>query len=138
MKFKELDLSPELLKSVERAGFEEATPIQETTIPLALDGRDVIGQAQTGTGKTAAFGLPMLEKIDTTNRDLQGLVIAPTRELAIQTQEELFRLGKDKKIRVQAVYGGADIGRQIRGLKDHPHIVVGTPGRMLTISTATH
>ncbi|MGX7131197.1 MULTISPECIES: degradosome RNA helicase CshA [Enterococcus] len=131
MKFKELDLSPELLKSVERAGFEEATPIQETTIPLALDGRDVIGQAQTGTGKTAAFGLPMLEKIDTTNRDLQGLVIAPTRELAIQTQEELFRLGKDKKIRVQAVYGGADIGRQIRGLKDHPHIVVGTPGRML-------
>ncbi|KAF1300980.1 degradosome RNA helicase CshA [Enterococcus sp. JM9B] len=131
MKFKELDLSPELLKSVERAGFEEATPIQETTIPLALDGRDVIGQAQTGTGKTAAFGLPMLEKIDTANRDLQGLVIAPTRELAIQTQEELFRLGKDKKIRVQAVYGGADIGRQIRGLKDHPHIVVGTPGRML-------
>ncbi|KAF1299514.1 ATP-dependent RNA helicase [Enterococcus sp. JM4C] len=131
MKFKELNLSPELLAAVERAGFEEATPIQEATISLALDGRDVIGQAQTGTGKTAAFGLPMLEKIDTNNRDLQGLVIAPTRELAIQTQEELFRLGKDKKIRVQAVYGGADIGRQIRGLKDRPHIVVGTPGRML-------
>lgn len=131
MKFKELTLSPELLQSIERAGFEEATPIQAETIPLALAGKDVIGQAQTGTGKTAAFGLPMLEKIDTTNRDLQGLVIAPTRELAIQTQEELYRLGKDKKIRVQAVYGGADIGRQIRGLKDRPHIVVGTPGRML-------
>ena len=131
MKFKELELSPELLTSVERAGFEEATPIQEATIPLALAGRDVIGQAQTGTGKTAAFGLPMLEKIDPKNQQLQGLVIAPTRELAIQTQEELFRLGKDKKIRVQAVYGGADIGRQIRGLKDRPHIVVGTPGRML-------
>ncbi|WP_242703821.1 degradosome RNA helicase CshA [Candidatus Enterococcus moelleringii] len=131
MKFKELHLAPELLAAIERAGFEEATPIQEQTIPLALDGKDVIGQAQTGTGKTAAFGLPMLDKIDTKNQILQGLVIAPTRELAIQTQEELFRLGRDKKIRVQAVYGGADIGRQIRGLKDRPHIVVGTPGRML-------
>ena len=131
MKFKELELSPELLKSVERAGFEEATPIQSETIPLALSRKDVIGQAQTGTGKTAAFGLPMLEKIDTNRHELQGLVIAPTRELAIQTQEELYRLGRDKRVRVQAVYGGADIGRQIRGLKDRPHIVVGTPGRML-------
>ncbi|MDH6364880.1 ATP-dependent RNA helicase DeaD [Enterococcus sp. PF1-24] len=131
MKFKELNLSPEILAAVERSGFEEATPIQAETIPLALEGKDVIGQAQTGTGKTAAFGLPMLEKIDTSKGILQGLVIAPTRELAIQTQEELYRLGKEKKVRVQAVYGGADIGRQIRGLKDRPHIVVGTPGRML-------
>lgn len=131
MKFNELGLSEELLQSIEKAGFEEATPIQAGTIPLALEGRDVIGQAQTGTGKTAAFGLPMLEKIDAKNQILQGLVIAPTRELAIQTQEELYRLGRDKRIRVQAVYGGADIGRQIRGLKDRPHIVVGTPGRML-------
>lgn len=131
MKFKELGLAPELLSAVERAGFEEATPIQSETIPLALAGKDVIGQAQTGTGKTAAFGLPMLNKIDADNRVIQGLVIAPTRELAIQTQEELFRLKRDKKIRVQAVYGGADIGRQIRGLKDRPHIVVGTPGRLL-------
>ncbi len=125
MKFKELELSPELLTAVERSGFEEATPIQSETIPLALSGRDVIGQAQTGTGKTAAFGLPMLEKIDTSSSHLQGLVISPTRELAIQTQEELYRLGKDKKVRVMAVYGGADIGRQIRQLKDRPHIVVG-------------
>ena len=131
LKFKELNLSPELLASVERAGFEEATPIQAETIPMALEGKDVIGQAQTGTGKTAAFGLPMLEKIDPQLRQIQGLVIAPTRELAIQTQEELHRLGRDKKIRVSAVYGGADIGRQIRQLKDNPHIVVGTPGRML-------
>ena len=131
MKFTELNLSPELLASVERAGFEEATPIQSETIPLALEGKDVIGQAQTGTGKTAAFGLPMLEKIDPQLRQIQGLVIAPTRELAIQTQEELHRLGRDKKIRVSAVYGGADIGRQIRQLKDNPHVVVGTPGRML-------
>jgi len=131
LKFKDLNLSPDLLAAVERAGFEEATPIQSETIPLALEGKDVIGQAQTGTGKTAAFGLPMLEKIDAKRRQIQGLVIAPTRELAIQTQEELHRLGKDKNIRVSAVYGGADISRQIRQLKDNPHIVVGTPGRML-------
>ncbi|AQP54050.1 ATP-dependent RNA helicase [Vagococcus penaei] len=131
MKFSELKLDEVLLKSVEAIGFEEATPIQSETIPLALEGRDVIGQAQTGTGKTAAFGLPMLQKIDTENHALQGLVIAPTRELAIQTQEEIYRLGKDKKIKVQAVYGGADIGRQIRALKNKPHIIVGTPGRLL-------
>ncbi|SKA12442.1 ATP-dependent RNA helicase DeaD [Pilibacter termitis] len=131
MKFSELGLSKELLASIERAGFEEATPIQEQTIPLALKGMDVIGQAQTGTGKTASFGLPMLQKIDTELRELQGLVIAPTRELAIQTQEELYRLGRDRKIRVHSVYGGADIRRQIHALKDKPHIVVGTPGRLL-------
>jgi len=131
LKFKELGLDHDLLKAIAQSGFEEATPIQAETIPLVLAGKDVIGQAQTGTGKPAAFGLPMLEKIDPANHQLQGLVIAPTRELAIQTQEELYRLGKDKKIRVQAVYGGADIGRQIRQLKDRPHIVVGTPGRML-------
>ena len=131
LKFSELKLDKQLLKAIESIGFEEATPIQSATIPLALEGKDVIGQAQTGTGKTAAFGLPMLEKIDTEKAVLQGLVIAPTRELAIQTQEEIYRLGKDKKIKVQAVYGGADIGRQIRSLKNKPHIVVGTPGRML-------
>lgn len=131
MKFSELGLDPVLLQSVEAMGFEEATPIQEQTIPLALEGRDVIGQAQTGTGKTAAFGLPMLQKIDTSSRKIQGIVIAPTRELAIQTQEELYRLGRDKRVSVQVVYGGADIGRQIRALKNGPHIVVGTPGRVL-------
>lgn len=131
MKFSELGLSEVLLKSVEKMGFEEATPIQSQTIPLALAGKDVIGQAQTGTGKTASFGLPMLEKIDTKKRVIQGLVIAPTRELAIQTQEELFRLSRDKRVRVNVVYGGSDIGRQIRQLKDTPHILVGTPGRLL-------
>lgn len=131
MKFTELGLTKELLSAVEKAGFEEATPIQAATIPLAIEGKDVIGQAQTGTGKTAAFGLPMIQKIDAKSTQLQALVIAPTRELAIQTQEELFRLGKDKKIKVQVVYGGADISRQIRALKDHPQIVVGTPGRLL-------
>jgi ATP-dependent RNA helicase DeaD len=131
LKFNELGLSTEILQSIEKVGFEEATPIQTTTIPLALKGQDVIGQAQTGTGKTAAFGLPMLQKIIATKHILQGLIIAPTRELAIQTQEELWRLGKTKKIRVQVVYGGANINRQIHSLKDRPHILVGTPGRLL-------
>ncbi|MBF0781145.1 MULTISPECIES: DEAD/DEAH box helicase [unclassified Granulicatella] len=131
MKFSELGLSEALLKSIKKMGFEEATPIQAQTIPLALEGKDVIGQAQTGTGKTASFGLPMLEKINTKKRVIQGLVIAPTRELAIQTQEELFRLSKDKHVRVNVVYGGSDIGRQIKLLKDTPHILVGTPGRLL-------
>ena len=131
MKFNELGLDSALLESIEKMGFEEATPIQAQTIPKALQGLDVIGQAQTGTGKTASFGLPMLQKIDPSKKGVQGLVIAPTRELAIQTQEELFRLGRDKKVRVQAVYGGADINRQIRQLKENPQIVVGTPGRLL-------
>lgn len=133
MKFSELGLGELLLKSIKQMGFEEATPIQSQTIPLALEGKDVIGQAQTGTGKTAAFGLPMLEKIDTKNRAIQGLVIAPTRELAIQTQEELFKLSRDKRVRVSVVYGGSNISRQIKQLKDMPHILVGTPGRLLDL-----
>ena len=131
MKFKELDLDPRLLSAVDEAGFEETTPIQAQTIPLVMTGADVIGQAQTGTGKTAAFGLPLLNAVDTQSSDIQALIISPTRELAIQTQEELYRLGKEKKVKVQSVYGGSDIRRQIRALKNHPQIVVGTPGRML-------
>lgn len=130
MKFSELGLSDSLLKAIKRSGYEEATPIQEQTIPMVLNGQDVIGQAQTGTGKTAVFGLPIIEHVDTNNPAIQALIISPTRELAIQTQEELFRLGKDKHVRVQVVYGGADIRRQIRSLKQHPQILVGTPGRL--------
>ena len=130
MKFSELGLSDGLLKAIKRSGYEEATPIQEQTIPMVLKGQDVIGQAQTGTGKTAAFGLPIIEHVDTDNPNVQAIIISPTRELAIQTQEELFRLGKDKHVRVQVVYGGADIRRQIRNLKQHPQILVGTPGRL--------
>ncbi|RMC38517.1 MULTISPECIES: DEAD/DEAH box helicase [unclassified Lactobacillus] len=132
MKFSELGLNDELLKAIKRSGFEEATPIQEETIPLALAGKDVIGQAQTGTGKTAAFALPILQNLDKDKKVIQALIIEPTRELAIQTQEELFRLGRDERARVQVVYGGADISRQIRSLKNHvPAILVGTPGRLL-------
>ena len=98
-------------------GFEEATPIQAETIPVALQGKDVIGQAQTGTGKTAAFGIPLMEKIDVKAEHVQGIVIAPTRELAIQVSEELFKLGYGKRVRVLAVYGGQDIDRQMRALK---------------------
>ena len=131
MKFSELNLDATLLKAIDRVGFKEPTPIQAATIPLVLTGTDVIGQAQTGTGKTAAFGLPMLNAIDVNNSSIQGLVISPTRELAIQTQEELQRLGKDKHVRVQVVFGGADINRQIRNLKNKPQIIVGTPGRLI-------
>lgn len=132
MNFNDLGLDQDLLSATQRVGFEEATPIQEKTIPLVLAGIDVIGQAQTGTGKTAAFGLPLLQKMDYSKREIQALVISPTRELAIQTQEEIYKLGKEKKAKVQAVYGGANIARQIKQLKNYPpHILVGTPGRLL-------
>ena len=128
--FRELGLSDSLLQSVESMGFEEATPIQAETIPHALQGKDIIGQAQTGTGKTATFGLPLLDKVDTHKESVQGIVIAPTRELAIQVGEELYKIGKHKRVRILPIYGGQDINRQIRALK-HPHIIVGTPGRIL-------
>ena len=131
MKFSELGLSQDLLTAIEKHGYVEATPIQEQTIPLTLAGKDVIGQAQTGTGKTAAFGLPILNMIDTDSNQVQALVVSPTRELAIQTQDELFKLGRDKRVKVQAVFGGADIRRQINGLSHGAHIVVGTPGRLI-------
>ncbi|KXT78335.1 DEAD/DEAH box helicase [Streptococcus sp. DD13] len=133
MKFNELNLSTQLLTEIERAGFVEASPIQEQTIPLALEGKDVIGQAQTGTGKTAAFGLPTLEKISIDNPAIQALVIAPTRELAVQSQEELFRFGRSKGVKVRSVYGGSSIEKQIKALRSGAHIVVGTPGRLLDL-----
>ncbi|MBL5830410.1 DEAD/DEAH box helicase [Heyndrickxia sporothermodurans] len=129
--FSELNLSPAILKSLKRMGFEEASPIQAKTIPLSTQGKDIIGQAQTGTGKTAAFGIPLIEKIDTKNPNIQGIIIAPTRELAIQVSEELYKIGYDARTRVLAVYGGQDIQRQIKALKKGPQIIVGTPGRIL-------
>ncbi|CAH1856081.1 ATP-dependent RNA helicase CshA [Convivina intestini] len=131
LKFSELGLSQDILDAIATHGYVEATPIQEKTIPLTLAGRDVIGQAQTGTGKTAAFGLPILENIDLDNPNIQAAIISPTRELAIQTAEELKKLGHDKHVNVQVVFGGSDIRRQIQQLKSHPQILVGTPGRLL-------
>ncbi|MDF1508570.1 DEAD/DEAH box helicase [Robertmurraya sp. DFI.2.37] len=130
-KFEDLGISPATMRSLKRMGFEEATPVQAETIPLSLENKDLIGQAQTGTGKTAAFGIPLIDKIDKDSNVIQGIVIAPTRELAVQVSEELYKIGYGKRARVLAIYGGQDINRQIRALKNHPHIIVGTPGRIL-------
>ncbi len=129
--FYELGLSNSVVRAVAGMGFEETTPIQAQTIPVMLGGKDVIGQAQTGTGKTAAFGIPMIEKVDVQEEAIQGLVIAPTRELAVQVSEELNRIAQFSGIRALPVYGGQDINRQIRALKNKPQIIVGTPGRLM-------
>ncbi len=129
--FYELDLHQEVIRGLQQMGFEEATPIQEEIIPFAKAGRDVIGQAQTGTGKTAAFGIPMIEKIDLDEKQIQGLVLTPTRELAIQVAEELNKIARYRGIRALPVYGGQDINRQIKALKNRPQIIVATPGRFM-------
>ncbi|MDQ0232493.1 DEAD/DEAH box helicase [Metabacillus malikii] len=129
--FQDLGLSSSLMQSISKMGFEEPSPIQAQTIPLGLQNKDVIGQAQTGTGKTAAFGIPLIEKIDVKQEQIQAVVVAPTRELAIQVSEELYKIGYHKRSRVLPIYGGQDINRQIRSLKKNPHIIVGTPGRLI-------
>jgi ATP-dependent RNA helicase DeaD len=128
--FEDFNVSPELLKAVRAMGFEEPTPIQKMSIPEALEGRDIIGQAQTGTGKTASFGIPIVEK-DFTGRKPYALVIEPTRELALQVTEELGSLAAYKKCSVLTVYGGASMERQIQALRKGTNIVVGTPGRII-------
>ncbi|MFC0213787.1 DEAD/DEAH box helicase [Paenibacillus chartarius] len=129
--FQEFGLEPKVLRAITEMGFEESTPIQEKTIPLALEGRDLIGQAQTGTGKTAAFGVPLVNKIDVNEERIVALIMCPTRELAIQVAEEIGKLGRFKGTRSLAIYGGQDIVKQIRGLKKKPQIIIGTPGRLL-------
>lgn len=132
MCFEDLSLNPEILRAVAEMGFEEASPIQAQAIPAQLEGRDMVGQAQTGTGKTAAFGIPLLQKIDPENKHLQAVVLLPTRELAIQVAEEIRRLAKFMHgIKVLPIYGGQDIVRQIRSLKDGTQVVIGTPGRVM-------
>lgn len=131
MQFKELNIEMDILSMIDKLGFHEPTPIQEQTIPVALKGLDVIGQAQTGTGKTAAFGIPLIQKINPSLQETQGIVLAPTRELAKQVAATLQSLGTRKKIDVAIVYGGQSYDPQIRALKRKPHIVVGTPGRMI-------
>ena len=111
-------------------GFEEPSPIQSQTIPILMEGHDVIGQAQTGTGKTAAFGIPIIEKI-VDSRHIQALVITPTRELAIQVAEELAKIGRFKRVKTLAVYGGQSIDRQIKALHYGVQVAIGTPGRLL-------
>lgn len=132
-KFYELGLNEKILKGIEDMGFEEPSQIQAQVIPVVLEGNDVIGQAQTGTGKTLAFGAPMLNGLIKENNVIKGLVLTPTRELAIQVNEELVRIAKHTRIRMLPIYGGQSIDRQIRAIKKGIDIIVGTPGRVLDL-----
>lgn len=131
--FKDLPLSKEVLKSLNELGFDTLFPIQAQAIMPLLEGKDVIGQAQTGTGKTAAFGVPMIQRLDPNVKGVQGLILAPTRELALQVAENITKFGKYAKIRVLPVYGGESINKQIHALKGNIQIVVGTPGRVIDL-----
>ncbi|MFN6943590.1 MAG: DEAD/DEAH box helicase, partial [Cytophagaceae bacterium] len=131
MLFQDLGLSEEMLKAIVDAGYTQPTPIQTKAIPVVLQGNDIVGQAQTGTGKTAAFSIPAIEMVDTTKKDLQVMVLCPTRELALQVSKEVQKLSQYKKLSVLAVYGGESIEQQIRTLKKGVHFVVGTPGRVI-------
>lgn len=130
--FEELGLCPEIERAVRFMGFEEASPIQAKAIPAIISGKDIIGQAQTGTGKTAAFGIPLLQKIDPKNKKLQAIVLCPTRELAIQVADEIRNLAKYMHgIKILPIYGGQDIVKQIRSLKNGTQLIIGTPGRVM-------
>jgi ATP-dependent RNA helicase DeaD len=129
--FADLGLQSALLKSIKDVGYEAPSPIQIETIPVLLEGHDVIAQAQTGSGKTAAFGLPIIEAIDPRERKVQALVLAPTRELAIQVAEALHKFGRHKEVDTLPIYGGQPYERQFRGLQRGVQIVVGTPGRVM-------
>ena len=131
--FKDLPLTGELLRSIEELGYESLFPIQAQAIIPLLEGKDVIGQAQTGTGKTAAFGIPMIQRLNHDVCGVQGLVLAPTRELAVQVAQNMSCFGKYAKIKVLAVYGGESINKQIHALSNGVHIVVGTPGRIIDL-----
>jgi ATP-dependent RNA helicase DeaD len=131
VEFKKLGLSDKTLAALAKKGFEKPSPIQALTIPALLNGeKDVIGQAQTGTGKTAAFSLPILEQMDESKRGVKAIVLAPTRELAIQVAEEINSLKGDRRLHVLPVYGGQAMDQQIRALRRGVDIVVGTPGRV--------
>ncbi len=130
MKFEDFSLSKETMRSINEMGFEEPTPIQVAAIPVLLKGADLIGQAQTGTGKTAAFSIPILEKCKR-NKKPFAIILEPTRELAMQVSCEISNLGRFKNVRILSIYGGTSIDRQIRALKRGVDIIVGTPGRVI-------
>ena len=130
--YAQLDLSPEIMKAIDKKGYVQATPVQAGAIPYFMDWKDVIAKAPTGTGKTFAFDIPMVEHVDPAGEDVQALVLAPTRELAVQIQEELRDLCEFKEgVRTVCLYGGAPIDKQITTLKKRPQIVVATPGRLM-------
>src|SRR5438477_7298688 len=130
--FSELGLSSELLKAIDKLGFEQAAPIQAEAIPLLMQGRDVVGQSQTGSGKTAAFAVPAIEKVDPAQRKVQVLILCPTRELTVQVSEEVHKLAFFKRgLYALPIYGGQSYDRQFQGLRQGAHIVIGTPGRVM-------
>jgi len=130
--FSELGLAPEILKAIERMGFEEASPIQSAAIPVLLEGADVVGQSQTGSGKTAAFGIPAIQSVDASLRAPQVLILCPTRELAVQVAEEIAKLAFFKRgVRELPIYGGQSYERQFKGLHAGAQIIIGTPGRVM-------
>jgi ATP-dependent RNA helicase DeaD len=130
--FSELGLSAEVLKAIDKLGFEQAAPIQASAIPILMSGGDVVGQSQTGSGKTAAFAIPAIEKVDTRQRGVQVLILCPTRELAIQVSEEVHKLALFKSgLHALPIYGGQSFDRQLAGLKQGANIVIGTPGRVM-------
>jgi ATP-dependent RNA helicase DeaD len=131
MNFRELGISEDIIKLLKKNGINEPTPIQESSIKLIKEGRDVIGEAQTGTGKTLAFLLPIIENIDPALSEIQALIVTPTRELAIQITEEALKLKEAKDINILAAYGGKDIGSQLKKLKNDIHLIIATPGRLL-------
>jgi len=132
MKFEELSLKPPLLDAIKTKGFESLTEIQEKTIPLTLAGKDVVGQAKTGTGKTAAFAIPILNNI-TAGNHIQALIILPTRELAVQVKMEIASIASNQHVNCVAVYGGESINVQMDLLRRKPHVIAGTPGRLLDL-----
>ena len=132
IRYEESGINTKILKGIKELGFEVMTPIQAQAIPVFLEGKDIIGQAQTGTGKTAAFGIPIIQNIDVSSKHLQALVLCPTRELAIQAADEMRKFAKfTHGIKILPIYGGQDIGTQIRSLKGGVQIIVGTPGRVM-------
>ena len=130
--FSELGLSAEVLKAIDKLGFEQAAPIQASAIPILMAGGDVVGQSQTGSGKTAAFAIPAIEKVDPRQRGVQVLILCPTRELAVQVSEEVHKLALFKRgLHALPIYGGQSYDRQLAGLKQGANIVIGTPGRVM-------
>src|SRR4030042_6944781 len=131
MNFDELPIKPEIKRALKEIGFDEMFPIQENAMPPMLEGRNVLGQAKTGTGKTAAYGVPMLQMLDPASGNVEGLVLAPTRELAVQINEDLNTYGRHTKVWATPIYGGVSLEGQVRELRKKPTIVVGTPGRIM-------
>ena len=134
IRYDESGLDERIIRAVSEMGFEYMSPIQKAAIPVMIQGKDIIGQAQTGTGKTAAFGIPLLHQVDPNNKHLQAVVLCPTRELAMQAADDIRDFAKYMfGIKVLPVYGGQDISRQIRALSNGVQIVVGTPGRVMEV-----